>query len=191
MSANVPTCVEELELARASGMARPEGIALRALGLLMPDDSGIPLLRDAAAVLEDSPARLEHARTLVELGAALRRVHRRAEAREPLEAGLEMAVAGGAARLAARAREELGASAGRPPRRSGADTSLTASELRIARRAADGISNRDIARELFVTVKTVETHLSHVYAKLGVAGRGELAGALALLQYLRVRLRLD
>jgi DNA-binding CsgD family transcriptional regulator len=172
---------EELELARESGLARPEGVALRAVGLLTPDEPGIDILRTAAEVLEGSPVRLEHARTLVELGAALRRLHRRAEARQPLEAGLEMAVACGAARLAARAREELGATAGRPPR-SATNGALTASELRIAQRAAKGASNPDIARELFVTVKTVETHLSHAYAKLGVAGRSELAAALALIQ---------
>ena len=56
---------------------------------------------------------------------------------------------------------------------------LTASELRVARLAADGRSNTDIAQELYVTVKTVETHLGHVYRKLGITGRGKLVHVLA------------
>ena len=84
-------------------------------------------------------------------------------------------------RLAARARHELGASAGRRPRRPAGDHALTASELRVARLAATGVTNREIARELFISLKTVETHLAHAYHKLGLAGRGarrELAVAL-------------
>jgi DNA-binding CsgD family transcriptional regulator len=133
-------------------------------------------------VLEGSPARLEHARALVELGGALRRARRSAEARGPLQAGLELAVACGAVRLATRARDELSAAAGRPPRRDVGERLLTASELRVARMAVAGATNRDIARELFVSPKTIETHLSHVYAKLGVDGRGarrELEAAVA------------
>jgi DNA-binding CsgD family transcriptional regulator len=55
---------------------------------------------------------------------------------------------------------------------------LTPSELRVARLAADGRTNREIARGLYVTPKTVETHLAHAYAKLGITGRAELAAAL-------------
>jgi DNA-binding NarL/FixJ family response regulator len=61
---------------------------------------------------------------------------------------------------------------------------LTASELRVARLAVAGAANADIARELFVSLKTVETHLSHAYVKLGLAGRGaraQLRTAVALL----------
>ena len=56
---------------------------------------------------------------------------------------------------------------------------LTPSELRVARLAAEGRSNRDIAQELYVTVRTVEAHLGHAYRKLGVEGRPGLAAALA------------
>ncbi len=56
---------------------------------------------------------------------------------------------------------------------------LTAAELRVARMAADGSSNREIAQALFVTPKTVETHLGNTYAKLAVTGRAQLAAALA------------
>ena len=77
-------------------------------------------------------------------------------------------------------REELVA-AGARPRRSrltGAD-SLTGSELRVARMAADGLGNREIAQALFVTVRTVEGHLTHAYGKLGIRTRGELGQVLA------------
>lgn len=174
---------EELSLGRASGLARPEGVALRTAGLLEGGEKGIGLLRDSALKLEDSPARLEHARSLVELGAALRRRQRRGEAREHLSAGMELAHRCGADRLVTRADEELRAAGARPrrPARSGIDA-LTASELRVARLVAAGRSNPEVAQELYVSTKTVETHLSHAYSKLGLSGpgsRGRLTEVLA------------
>jgi DNA-binding CsgD family transcriptional regulator len=173
---------EELALAAATGMARPHGVALRAAGLLEGGDDGIELLRRSVATLEGSEARLELARSLVELGAALRRRHRRSESREHLAAGMELAHRCGATRLVARADEELHATGARPrrPVRSGLDA-LTPSELRAARLAASGRANVEIAQELFISLKTVETHLGHAYAKLGLSGQGSraaLAGAL-------------
>jgi DNA-binding CsgD family transcriptional regulator len=140
---------------------------------------GLTRLHEAVRVLEGSPARLEHARALVELGAALRRANQRAAAREPLRDGLELAQACGATRLIERARTELLAAGARPRRelRSGVDA-LTASERRIAQMAASGMSNPEIAQALFVTIKTVEGHLSGVYRKLDVRSRGELPAAL-------------
>jgi len=116
---------------------------------------------------------------LVELGAALRRANRRREAREPLREGLDLAHRCGATALAERARTELGAAGARPRKTVlwGIE-SLTPSELRVARMAAEGMTNREIAQSLFVTTKTVETHLRHVYQKLDVAGRGGLTGVL-------------
>ena len=73
---------EEVELARAWGAPRTLGRALRILGLIQGGDDGIALIREAVAVLEPSPARLEHAYALTNLGAALRRANHRAEARE-------------------------------------------------------------------------------------------------------------
>lgn len=164
---------DELELARRSGLARPEGIALRSAGVLEGGRRGVELLRESVAKLEASPARLEHARSLVELGAALDGGGDRAEARGILTAGLDLAGRCGADRLAARADRELRAAGARPRRsaRSGVPA-LTASELRVARLAAEGRSNVEIAQELYVTIKTVETHLSNAYAKLGLSGRG-------------------
>ena len=135
----------------------------------------LELLREAVRVLERSQARLEHSRGLIELGGALRRANRRSEAREQLSGGLELAQRCGARALAERAGEELEATGERSRRfvRSGIDA-LTPSERRIAQRAAEGHSNREIAQALFVTQKTVEMHLSNAYRKLGVRSRGEL-----------------
>jgi DNA-binding CsgD family transcriptional regulator len=129
--------------------------------------------------LERSPARLEYARALVNLGAGLRRRGEREAARAPLSEGLDIANACGSVALADRARAELFAAGARPRRdaASGA-AALTPAELRTARMAADGLSNRDIAQALFVSMKTVETHLSHAYGKLGIAGREQLPPAL-------------
>lgn len=163
---------EELELAQATGLARPIGIALRTLGVLDDGAVGVDLLRQSVGVLESSAARLEHARSLVELGSSLRRANHRAEARKPLVAGLELAHACGAHRLAARAEQELLAAGGRRRRIHARSDELTASELRVVRLAASGATNIEIAQELFVGLKTVETHLSRAYAKLGLAGTG-------------------
>ena len=131
------------------------------------------------AVLDGSICKLERARALVELGAYLRRNGQRREAREPLRDGLELARICGPAPLASRAEDELRA-AGASPRnvtRAGIDA-LTASERRVAQVAASGMSNKQIAQALFVTVKTVETHLHRAYQKLDVGSRAQLAAAL-------------
>jgi DNA-binding NarL/FixJ family response regulator len=82
----------------------------------------------------------------------------------------------GAGRLVARADVELHATGARPrrPTQSGVEA-LTPSEQRIARLAAMGRSNLEIAQELYVSLRTVETHLSHAYAKLGLSGQGSRA----------------
>jgi DNA-binding CsgD family transcriptional regulator/Tfp pilus assembly protein PilF len=169
---------EDLELARRWGTARGVGIALRASALV--EGAQVDRLRGAVDALAGSPARLEHARALVDLGAALRRHNRRSEARASLEEGLDLAERCGAAALAETARTELLAAGGRSSDPFGDPLAqLTVSERRVAELAAEGRSNPEIAQALFVTRKTVETHLGHVYRKLDVAGRGELPRALA------------
>jgi DNA-binding CsgD family transcriptional regulator len=165
-----------LAVARHWGTAGAVGAALRACGLVAETGEMIELLREAAAALERSPQKLEQARALVDLGAALRRHGERVAAREPLRHGLDLAHACGGLGLAERAREELTATGVRVRRdaQSGVD-SLTPSERRIVERAAAGSSNREIAQALFVTVKTVEMHLGHAYRKLGISSRSELA----------------
>jgi DNA-binding CsgD family transcriptional regulator len=170
---------EEVELAGAWGAPRAIGVALRVRALAEGGGEGIETLRESLAVLERSSARLERARTVVELGAALRRDNRRADARELLAQGLELAIRTGARPLVERAHVELAATGARPRRLllSGVE-SLTASERRVARFAADGLTNKDIAQALFVTTKTVEVHLSNVYRKLGIGSRTQLPEAL-------------
>jgi DNA-binding CsgD family transcriptional regulator len=169
---------EELALARAWGAPWTVGRALRVLGTLRRAD-GLDLLEEAVQVLEGSPARLEHAKALAAAGSAHRLARRPTEARDPLRRALELAEACGAAGLAEHIRSELYAAGARP--RSAAlsgPESLTASERRVADRAAAGETNRDIAQALFVTPKTVEVHLSSAYRKLGIRSRRELAAAL-------------
>lgn len=169
----------ELELARRWGAPRTIGISLRALGLIKGGQAGQQLLADAVDVLAQSPARLEHARTLVDLGAALRRANSRSEARMRLREGIELAHRCGASALVERANDELAATGAhrRTLLLSGLDA-LTASERRVAQLAAGGLSNKEIAQVLFVTVKTVEVHLSRVYRKLDISSRSHLGRAL-------------
>jgi DNA-binding CsgD family transcriptional regulator len=168
---------EELALARAAEFPRGVGVGLRGAGLLAGGDEGIELLRESVATLEDTPARLERARSLVELGAALRRQRKRGEARTHLAQGMDLAFQCGAERLVVRADEERHAAGARPRRaaRSGAGA-LTSSELRVARLAAAGRSNTEIAHELYLSPKTIETHLVKAYRKLGLRGRDARSG---------------
>ena len=122
----------------------------------------------------------ELAHSCLELGAALRRDGQRSESRDPLRKALELAHTSGADGIATRAREELAAAGSRPRSvfRTGVE-SLTASELRTAKLAAEGLGNVEIAQRLFVTRKTVEKHLGNAYTKLEIPSRKELTSALA------------
>jgi DNA-binding CsgD family transcriptional regulator len=165
-----------LEAARRWGTPGAIGLALRGLALVRGD---VAMLREAVESLASSPVRLEHARALLDLGAMLRRAGARSDSREPLREALALADGLGATLVRERAREELAASGVRVRREAvrGAEA-LTPSERRIVERAAAGASNPEIAQALFVTVKTVEMHLSNAYRKLDISGRRELAGAL-------------
>jgi DNA-binding CsgD family transcriptional regulator len=169
----------ELADARVSGGRRALGIALRVAGLAQGGPAGLRLLEESVEVLRESPALLERAKSLTELGAALRRAGQRLAARPLLAEALDLAADCGARPLAGQAHAELTAAGARPrrERRYGVDA-LTPSELRVARLAADGRTNRQIAHGLYVTLKTVETHLAHAYAKLGISQRNELPEAL-------------
>lgn len=169
----------ELDSAQRVGMPRAIGVALRTLADIDHDVRAIEHYEESVSVLEESPAPLELARSLVGLGSAHRRAGRRTEAREPLRAGLDLANRCGAARLEERARTELAATGARPRRaRIAGRDALTPSEHRIAQMAADGLSNREIAQALFVTRKNVENHLGRVYSKLDIRSREELDSAL-------------
>jgi DNA-binding CsgD family transcriptional regulator len=165
----------ELDEAQAFAAPRALGIALRMAGLADGGERGLELLGESVAALGNSPALLERAHSLAELGAALRRAGRRAAAQDPLAGALDLAARCGARPLAGRVREELKATGARPRRewRTGVEA-LTPSELRVARLAREGKTNREIAYALYVTPKTVEGHLARAYAKLEITGRGEL-----------------
>ena len=146
---------EQLELARGFGRPRMLGISLRACGLVESGQKGLLFLGDAVRTLESSQSPLELARALSDNGAALRRAGSRVQARAELERALDLAYRLGARRIANRARSELIA-AGAKPRRdaiAGRDA-LTDAEWRVARLAADGLTNREIAQALFITTRS-------------------------------------
>ena len=170
---------EQVGVARAFGTPRHVGIALHIDALCGDPDARSATLEEAVAVLRESPARPELAKALADLGAELRRGRRMADARERLYEALDLANRCGATVLAAAVREELRAAGARPRREALAGTSaLTPSEHRVARLAAEGLGNRPIAQRLFLSRRTVETHLTNAYRKLGIRGRDELAEAL-------------
>lgn len=169
----------ELQLARGFGAAPQLGGALRALGVVEGGTRGLALLEEAAAVLEQSAARLEHARALVDLGSLLRRCGRRTAATDMLRAGRELAHRCAATALADAAAAELRLAGARPRRIAiSGRASLTPSERRVSDLAAQDMSNKQIAQALFVTLRTVEMHLSNAYRKLDISSREQLPGAL-------------
>jgi DNA-binding NarL/FixJ family response regulator len=123
---------------------------------------------------------LDRVETLIAYGAFLRRRGRLVTARPALAEAVRVAEAAGAVWLAAEARDELALAGGRRRRASDDALALTPSESRVARLAAGGAGNRDIAEQLMVSVNTVESHLRRVYAKLGIRSRRELIVRFAL-----------
>ncbi len=127
-------------------------------------------LEEAVRVHEAAGDQIGRARTLLALGIVRRRARQKRAARQAIESALAAFQAAGAAGWADRARAELGQIGGRT-RAEG----LTPAERRVAVLVANGRTNREVAAELFLGERTVETHLSHLYAKLGVRSRTELA----------------
>ena len=170
--------VERLgELARAQ--EHPWGLVTaarcRALARLTGgtyDEKAASQVAGAASAYRELGLRFDRARSLLGLGRAQRRFKKWAAARASLEEALAIFEATGAPGWAEQARSELERVGGRRPKSKGA---LTPAEQRVVELAADGRSNKEIASELFVTVNTVEVHLSHAYAKLGVRSRSQLA----------------
>ena len=169
----------ELKDARVWGEPRTLGTALRGLALVLDGDAHLRLLREAEVVLAGAERSLVYVETIVDLGAALRRRGQRSQARELLGRAVHLASEAGAFAVRRRAQEEAAASGARPRRIAvrGRDA-LTPSELRVATLAGAGRSNPEIAKLLFVTRRTVETHLTSVYGKLGIARREGLTAAL-------------
>jgi DNA-binding CsgD family transcriptional regulator/tetratricopeptide (TPR) repeat protein len=148
----------------------------RAHGLLAAHrgdhDAAIEHLERALVLHDRLPVPLERGRTLLALGAARRRAKRRRAAREALEDARSVFDAMGAVLWARRAETELARISGRS---AGDRTALTPTEHQVAQLVAAGRTNREVAQELFVSVRTVESNLTRIYAKLDVRSRAELA----------------
>ena len=150
--------------------ARCRGLVLAAQGEL---DAAAEALEHALAEHERCPMPFERARTLLVQGRLERRLKRKRQARLSLDEARELFASAGAEAWLARVQEELGRVAVRR-----APEELSATELRIARLAADGLTNQAIAEQVFVSVKTVESNLKRAYRKLGISSRAQLARAL-------------
>jgi DNA-binding CsgD family transcriptional regulator/energy-coupling factor transporter ATP-binding protein EcfA2 len=167
----------ELELANSFGAPETVGRALHVLGLVEEGADGLHLLEEAVSALDSSQAVFALASALIDYGAALRKASKRRDAREPLRRGVDLARRCEADALVRFGLEEL-ATAGARPRRlalSGADA-LTTRERQVAVLASQGASNREIAKKLVITLKTVEWHLRQSYRKLGIESRRDLVG---------------
>lgn len=170
---------EDLSAATRWGAARPLGTALTTIGLVREDDEAERSLTKAITTLSASPARLQLATALTELGSLQSRHGQSEKAIETLRQAVELSEHCGARPLARRAAEELRSSRRALTPAKDNEHGLTRQENRIAVMAAQGLTNREIATALHLTRRTVELHLSGAYRKLGIPGRAELGGALA------------
>jgi DNA-binding CsgD family transcriptional regulator len=166
-------------MTEVSGTDWARGLEARSRALLSDDTHAEAFYVEAMDRLGGVLVRTELARAQLLYGEWLRRMGRRADARQQLRAAHQAFIAMGAEGFAQRARRELAATGERTPQRAGAPVvKLTAREAQVARMAADGLSNADIGVRLFVSPRTVEYHLGNAFAKLNIASRHELNRAL-------------
>jgi len=169
----------EVAVRRRFGSGPRLALALRRRASFLPARGSLGLLEEAVALAEPTPLRPLRARVMTSYGAALRRSGRTEDAREALYRAADLAGELGMERLRERAFRELVLAGGRPRRRRlSGPASLTDAQHQVGELAAAGLTNREIAEQLYVTIKTVETHLNAVYRKLGIGGRDELVAAL-------------
>ena len=158
---------------------RTLAVAARGRGLLLAAcadlDAASDRLEEALRHHDDLPDPLERARTLLAYGTVLRRARRRREARTALDGSLALCEQAGAQVFADRARAELDRLGGRR-----SSEGLTPTEARVADLLAGGLSNKEIAAALVVSVSAVEAHLTRIYAKLGLRSRAQLARTVAV-----------
>jgi DNA-binding NarL/FixJ family response regulator len=159
-------------VALRSRLARAEALALRCRGLAT---DSVEDLEASVALHLATGNTYEAARSQLCLGELLRRRGKRADARASLRAALETFEATGAHPWAERARSELAATGISIRRTHSPSDELTPQERNVARLVATGLTNREIADRLFVTTNTVETHLRHIFQKLDVTSRTQLA----------------
>jgi DNA-binding CsgD family transcriptional regulator len=179
-AAEVAAVVQELEAiaARSAPPILCAGLA-GARPLLASDDAAEALFL-AAFDRDLTSYPFLHARTLFSFGRWLRRRRRVAESRRPLRRARELFDALGASRWSERARRELRATGEKiGPRTPDARDRLTAQELQIAQLAADGLSNREIGERLFLSHRTIGSHLYRIFPKLRITARSQLRGALS------------
>ena len=164
---------------RASGTDFGLGIEARARALLSAGEAAERCHREAIDRLGRTRRRPDLSRAHLLYGEWLRRERRRGEARDQLRTAYEMLDAMGMEAFAERARRELGATGettrkltGRTPGQG--SEPLTVQEAQVARLARDGLSNPEIGARLFISARTVQYHLSNVFAKLGISSRGQL-----------------
>ncbi|VVJ24728.1 Uncharacterised protein [Amycolatopsis camponoti] len=173
---------EDMNASARWGAARPLGTALTTMGLVREDDEAERALNKSITTLGSSPARLQLATALTELGTLQARHGQSEKAIETLRQAVELSEHCGARPLARRAAEELRSARRTLTPAKDNEHGLTRQENRIAVMAAQGLTNREIATALHLTRRTVELHLSGAYRKLGIPGRAELGGALAKSQ---------
>ena len=162
--------------ATATGSGWASAAAARCRGLLEPPGPAVETLEHAVWLAEASAGPFDQARSRMCLGQALRRGRHRGQARQQLQQALTVFQALGARPWADRAAAELVLTGATPAQLSAPlHSRLTPQELRITLQVADGLSNKEVAARLFLSPKTVEVHLGHIYDKLGIRNRTSLA----------------
>ncbi|SDS59825.1 regulatory protein, luxR family [Friedmanniella luteola] len=166
-------------IAATSGSAWARGVAQRSRALVTDDASAGPLYGAAVATLQTADVPVELGRAHLLHGEWLRRLRRRGEARDQLQAAVALFEQSGAEQFARRARAELGVTGGRStPDGAVAGVDLTAQEATVARLAASGRTNAEIGAALFISANTVDYHLRKVFQKFGITSRRQLADRL-------------
>jgi len=168
------------ERAPAAGTPCALGLLARCRALMTDGDGAEQLYQESISQLGKVPVAVELAWSRLLFGEWLRRRRRRADARVQLRAAYESFESWGAAPFAERARVELLATGERTRKRT-VDTQfdLTPQERHVAIRAASGLTNAEIATQLFVTTSTIEFHLSRVFRKLGITSRKQIRSRLS------------
>ncbi len=173
----VPSALARLgESANASGSDWAAGVEKAARALTLEGPAAETLYREALDHLSATGLRFPLARAHLLYGEWLRRQHRRREARIQLETALDLFTTIGAAGFTERVMRELRAAGDRTQNRSAA---LTGQEYQIAALASSGLSNPEIAAQLYISRRTVEYHLGKIFAKLDITSRNQLGDALA------------
>jgi DNA-binding CsgD family transcriptional regulator len=175
------TLAEFAAQAQRTGRGWALASAARCRGLLAPPETADAIFSEAHRLVAALPSPFERARTELCWGERLRRDGRRVDARTHLHAALESFETLGAAPWAEKAARELRSSGGRAMRgpRARSDE-LTPQQMQIATMVAEGATNKSVANSLFLSPKTIEFHLGHIYRKLAVSNRTQLARSLPI-----------